>query len=151
MSKALTNIEIMNYIKKDAYGVKNFIGVYPRDKLPIIFEYPCALVINSDPSSKPGEHWLALHFNKEKSCEFFDSYGNQPEYYGLEHYISRYSNSCEYNETRLQDWGSSSCGYYCIFFILFKNRSFSLKEIVSLFSKHDFNSNYFLVEHIIYD
>lgn len=150
MAKPLTSKDIYDAINDDVFSSKTFMGVYAKDRLPMISFYPCSFVFNTDPSSKPGQHWLAIYFNKDHSCEVFDSYGNPPEFYQLNQYLNKWAKHYEYNNTRLQEWGSSMCGYYCIFFILLKNRFFSLNEVVDMFSKHDFGINDYLVEHVIY-
>jgi hypothetical protein len=106
------------------------------------------MIINTQPSYQQGEHWLALYFNDKRECQFFDSYGNHPSIFGLEAYIEKASSGLQYNKSRLQAEFSSSCGYYCIFFILLKCRHFTLTDIVNLFSKSDFSMNDFKVEHI---
>jgi hypothetical protein len=49
----------------------------------------------------------------------------------------------------MQDISSNACGYYCIYFILFKSWGLRLNEIQSLFSRDDFNFNDFLVSFIV--
>ena len=39
------------------------------------------MVANTDPSSKPGTHWVAFYFPSKGKGEFFDSYGHPPIYY----------------------------------------------------------------------
>ena len=46
-------------------------------------EYPGSYVVNTDPSTAPGGHWVAMFFNNPRSAEFFDSYGLHPLVYGL--------------------------------------------------------------------
>ncbi|GFW84931.1 uncharacterized protein F54H12.2 [Trichonephila clavipes] len=46
-----------------------FQGVYSRDTLPPLEENMCAIV-NSDDSSQPGTHWLALFVNDKRELEF---------------------------------------------------------------------------------
>ena len=38
----------------------NYIGVFPRDKIPDVPKLPACYVVNSDPSTEPGHHWLAV-------------------------------------------------------------------------------------------
>ncbi|GFY35759.1 hypothetical protein TNCV_4841361 [Trichonephila clavipes] len=52
-----------------------FQGVYSRDTLPPLEENMCAIV-NSDDSSQPGTHWLALFVNDKRELEFYDSLDN---------------------------------------------------------------------------
>jgi len=57
------------------------VGVYPKDKIPSTLPKRSCIVINTDPSDRPGEHWLALFVLDH--LEFFDSYAFPPSFYGL--------------------------------------------------------------------
>ncbi|GFY67335.1 uncharacterized protein F54H12.2 [Trichonephila inaurata madagascariensis] len=59
-----------------------FQGVYSRDTLPPLQENMCAIV-NSDDSSQPGTHWLALFVNDKRELEFYDSFGQPPVFYNI--------------------------------------------------------------------
>ena len=99
--------------------------------------FPSAYVINSDPSSEPGEHWIAVYFDQRVRGEYFDSYGLAPAFVGLESYMNTYSLSgWIYNRKTLQALLSNVCGHYCVYYILFRCRSVPLHVIVS-----DFTSN----------
>ena len=148
MSKELTTNDIYRALSKDLYSRISFVGVFPRDRLPDLYSFPCSVVINTEPSYKKGEHWIALYFNERRFCEFFDSYGLPPSAYGLDKYIQRFASDWNYNKYQLQGWFSSACRYYCIYFILLKSRHFSLDDVISLFSKSDFSLNDFKVEHV---
>ena len=39
-------------------------GVFPSDKLPVVNEYPSALIANTDPQDQPGTHWLAMNLSR---------------------------------------------------------------------------------------
>ena len=68
---------------------KTFCGVFPSDKLPQTIEkYPCGIVANTDPSDKPGEHWIALFISIEqkgslKRGPFLTRWENRQNFTGL--------------------------------------------------------------------
>ena len=67
MEKA--NIEYILQNKKD------FLGCFPMDRLPPFPSvFPKSMIINTQKSSQPGEHWVALVLT-EKKCYYFDSFG----------------------------------------------------------------------------
>jgi hypothetical protein len=39
---------------------------------------PRMLVCSSDPSTKPGQHWIAIYVDENGHGEYFDTYGRQP-------------------------------------------------------------------------
>ena len=81
--------QIEKILKGDAYAKQIFKRVYPRDKIPTVVKYPSAYVFNSDPSSKPGEHWIALYFDKKRRGEYFDSYGVGPQMHNLKKFYGK--------------------------------------------------------------
>ena len=147
--RSLTNRNILIELEKDIYARRYFVGVFPRDKLPSKVPYPSALIVNTHPMGSPGEHWLAMFFNKAKNCEFFDSFGFTAKDYGFEKYIESLSREYKNNVFQMQDIDSNACGYYSIYFILLKSRGFSLEDINNLFSKTNFKINDYLISHIV--
>ena len=116
--------------------------------LPSINSYPSSLIINTHPRGEPGEHWLAMYFDNNKNCEFFDSFGFTANDYGFDKYINLFSRSYVNNKFQIQNIDSDGCGYYCIYFILLKARGFTLTNINDLFSKSNFKINDFLISNI---
>ena len=56
-------------------GVR-FLGVYPSDHLPWLYEIssrtPCCYIANSDPCNEVGSHWVAAFFHPSPNLiEFF--------------------------------------------------------------------------------
>lgn len=96
---------------------KYFSGVHSVDHLKHIHKKPKLLICNTDPSDRPGQHWVLFNFHCD-TVEFFDSLGNHPKYYGDEFvkFMSRFANKCIYNARRIQPRGTSYCGHYCILY-----------------------------------
>jgi len=117
-------------IKQDAFAKHVFIGVYARDQIPLIKKYPCCIILNTDVSTKPGEHWLAIYYIDKNNLEFFDSFGHAPSYFQL---VFKNQNVV-YNKKQIQDYSSFFCGYYATTYILFRSRDYSLTIFVNFFS-----------------
>ena len=66
-TKQLWNALILNPVTN-----KYFDGIFSIDTLQDIKEKPTLIICNTDPSYKPGEHWI-LFFFYNKSVDFFDS------------------------------------------------------------------------------
>ena len=147
-SKSLNTNEIYKILFKDEFAKKDFKKVVPFDCLPNHPDYPSSFVVNTDPRGQKGEHWLALYYDEKGVCTFFDSFGNNPNYFGLDKYIQRTSTKYEYNNMQIQSLFSNTCGYYCIYFILLKSRGYNLIDIQNLFSKTNFNMNDYLITKI---
>lgn len=132
----MNTLEIVNFILKDDEAKKYFIGVFAKDELPKTINYPASLILNSHESDKPGEHWMAIFYDQVGKAEFFDSYGIHPEFYNLTNYLNSTSNSWTWNKKCVQGIFSNYCGYYCILFLLFKSRNYSLDYFLKFFNSN---------------
>jgi hypothetical protein len=149
MIHPLTTLEIYKEFKSDDYSKNIFKAVVPKDKLSFKVTYPSAYVINTDNSTGPGEHWLAVYYKSDKTAVFFDSFGLAPQFYGLDNYMRKTSISYSYNQQQLQGIMSSTCGYYCVLFILLVCRNLDLQCILDLFNKKDVDLNDFKISFIM--
>ena len=113
---------IIEVLTKDKISKESFLGVFARDEIPKNINYPACFVMNTENRNKPGQHWLALHYDNKGKCYFFDSFGNPPKYHNLQTYIEKTSKTWTYNKRRVQGF-SEFCGFYCILFLLFKTRN----------------------------
>ena len=106
-------------------------GTYSSDTLPNILESwrPLVIVVNTDPSAKPGTHWICMFFDECGHGEFFDSFGQYPNT-RFERYMNTYCTAWSYNNKQLQSLISRFCGHYCIWFCVFKARKYSLTALL---------------------
>ena len=56
-----------------------FLGVFPRNHLPVPTARTCVFVANTDPCHLDGQHWICIHVDDEKRGEYFDSFGRAPK------------------------------------------------------------------------
>ena len=147
----MDTIQLTLVLRKDRYTRSAFQGVYPSDKLPAsVSSYPALFIGNVDTSEKPGSHWVAFYFTKEREGEFFDSYGLPPSSYTgtFTCFLNDNSSSWKFNSMTLQSITSKVCGHYCLYFALFRCRNISMNSIVYRFSKNK-SRNDFLVKQFI--
>lgn len=129
--------EIYDIIRKKGSLASIFLGVFPSDMLPkVVKKRPSAIIINTDPANKPGKHWVAAYFNNDNSVEYFDSYGLSPFNNEILNFLSENSSVIYKNGVHLQGLNSLVCGLYCIFFLYFKCRGYSLNKILKFFDKN---------------
>lgn len=96
--------------------------------------FPQIYVVNTAPSFTPGEHWCVV-IVFDGFCEFFDSYGNTPEFFGLTKTIMQHCEHVVSNSQRVQSFFSEVCGHYCIYYVSMRARGHPVSEIMSVFSK----------------
>lgn len=122
--KELNSIQLSKILERDNVTSGIFKGVFARDKLPFKIAYPTCLIFNTDKSDGPGEHWLALYYNKSGNCYFYDPYGLPPDVYNMKRYLHKTSKRWTWNSKQQQSLDSNLCGYFCVLFLLFKARGF---------------------------
>jgi hypothetical protein len=87
------------------------------------------IIFNTDPDTKPGQHWISMFINiKKKTIFFFDSTGDPPpkEVKDLIHKIIDQGRNLnkpiefevDSNEGIEHQYGNTECGIYSIFFIV---------------------------------
>ena len=145
----MNTAQIAGALTHNAVTSTKFCGVFPSDKIPrTIHRYPCGFVVNTDPSTKPGTHWVAFYFPSEEKAEFFDSYGHTPKYYKLSlgNLATKYI--WTFNHRTLQSAWTAVCGHYCIFYLAHRANGYSMNKIINLFD-HDSMSNDVHVERFV--
>jgi hypothetical protein len=134
----MDSITIRRFLK----NANNFVGVFPRDLIPNnITKRPVSLIVNTDTSDKPGEHWVAIYLNENGSGEYFDSYGLPPLFDEFYFFLNT---TCPlgwaYNKITLQCLSCITCGHYCVLYLKLRNLGYSYCDFISLFS-YDLNKN----------
>ena len=110
-----------------------------------------ASIMNTDETSKPGTHWLAI-FTKDYKCEVFDSYGLPMNWYKSSEVVSWIYNQFDNirsNAVSLQEIKSQYCGQYALMCLKFKARGKIMHDFVSEFKRGDYVHNDHLVGEMI--
>jgi hypothetical protein len=118
-------------------------GIYACDELPEVVMRPSVMVVNTDPASQPGQHWICMYFDDGGHGECFDSFGLHPIPL-FEHYMNSHCIDWMYNKKQMQSLVSRFCGHYCIWYCIMKFRNVPLRELVCSMSS-DTGLNDFLV------
>ena len=96
-----------------------------------------AYIINLDHSKNTGTHWVVL-FSKKDEVIYFDRFGVE----FLSREIKKFKDeNIKTNISRIQDYDSIMCGYFCILFIEFMLKGKTLNDFTNLFSPWDFRKN----------
>ena len=120
-------------------GLSKFKGVYPADKIPTPSKLPFGVIVNTDPSTKPGTHWVAIWINRNGYGEYFDSFGLPPLTPQIYEYLEEYTTRWNYNKCAIQSTlpTSIACGYFAVFYILHKIENQPLEYICNYFVKNN--------------
>ena len=122
--------EIERFLEADSACRRVFQGVFSADTLP---EQPRLLVCNTDESTKPGQHWIAIYVGVDGRGEYFDSFGQMPNKH-FESYMNKHCTRWTFNRRQLQSIISTFCGYYCCMFCMLRCRRVDMTRIVNMFT-----------------
>ncbi|KAL3109167.1 hypothetical protein niasHT_013947 [Heterodera trifolii] len=89
------------------------------DQIPAvaIAKFPHCMVVNLDPSTSHGSHWVCIYCAFSLHLEYYDSLGMwPPPSVHIVNHLSRYK-QIQYNSLPLQSANSSACGRHVIFFL----------------------------------
>ena len=120
----------------------NFIGCYPENHLKslTVNSFPSYLIVNIDSDNLPGSHWITLGLFRDK-IEIIDPLGFSIFNWsrvpcGLMNFCHKFSvNRKIFISRRIQPRDSTLCGFYCIYYILFR-QFFTFHSVFK-----DFNRN----------
>ncbi|KAG8225713.1 hypothetical protein J437_LFUL008098 [Ladona fulva] len=70
----MNSIQLTNALSSNLRTNRLFRAVYPADKLPQRFEYPASFIVNSDPSTRGGTHWIDIFIDDIGKRDYFNSY-----------------------------------------------------------------------------
>jgi hypothetical protein len=138
----MDTVELENCVQEYDFLHVMCLGIFSADALPSgVAGFPACLIVNTHPSSKPGEHWVAFFMDSKKRLEYFDSYGRDV---APNSYFEKFADVFEtksFNKMRLQGPFSAVCGYYCLSYIFYRCLGYSLNQFLSLFSKENYHEN----------
>ena len=105
----------------------NFLGCFAQDELVSlsIRSLPVYLIVNFDNSYSRGTHWIALRIDKRR-LEIFDPLGfNSLRWPNTPHllldFLHKFSiHRSIYTSKEIQPYSSTRCGFYCIFFVIYR-------------------------------
>ena len=105
------------------------------DLLPISISRCGTVIINTDPHTEKGSHWLGIHLEpRSSSSYYFDSYDILPIIPNIRDFLKRNCAFWYHKSTQLQGLMSTVCGHYCCIFALYMDRGFTPKQFVGLFN-----------------
>lgn len=115
--------------------------VYAANRLPRTLSTPCGIIINTDPDTKPGSHWIAIFIDKYRNGEFFDSYGFPPQIDFHKQFLKTACRKWIHSPVGLQSYNTIVCGQYCLVFLYFRARGRSMGEFLKIFSGDPHNND----------
>jgi hypothetical protein len=128
-----------------------FIGVFPLDAIPAKLKSSTCVIINSDPSHLPGEHWLAVTVDKDGHCCFFDSFAKPAAFYGkrFEKLLSGTDKDYWRSKVTVQQATSNVCGFHVVYFTAQWLRSIDCNRIMDSYHSSPKVNDQMVVDYLL--
>ena len=110
ISNELSDIDIKKILDDRDITIN---GIYMKDQLPHQLKIGFYIINLQSSTEGKGTHWTCLYYYPSMSI-YFDSFGFVPPM-EVEEKINKYI----YNSRDLQNYNDTSCGFFCISFIIF--------------------------------
>ena len=142
--KPLSNFDLKKWIKK--LGIKHFRGIYSRDALPGKIRKECG-IINLDDMVGPGTHWVCYRnlddggalpppppqnppASRNGVYEYFDPFGLIMPYEVIDYFKTGKVKKIVYSVDEIQNRSTVLCGYWCLYYLLERQRGNSILDII---------------------
>jgi len=90
-----------------------------------------SIIVNNDPHTEKGSHWLEIHFEpKSSSAFYFNSYGISTIIPAIQTFLRRNCTVWNHNTVHLRGLTSTVCGQYCCLFTLFMDSGYIPKQFI---------------------
>ena len=117
----------MEWIKK--LGIKYFRGIYSRDNLPSKIGKECG-IINLDTKLGPGTHWVCYRNISNSYYEYFDPFGLLMPHEVLYYFHTGSVKLIIYSMDEIQNRDSVLCGYWCLYYLLERQRGSNILDVI---------------------
>ena len=104
------------------------------NKIPINSFKNTSFVLNTSPSTEPGQHWIGCFVHlSTNTLLYFDPLGQQPSQHWSRWFSDQFSH-VEVNSVQIQDEKSVYCGLFCLFALSFFSLGYSMRQVQHKFS-----------------
>ena len=139
----MSNFDLMEWceylgIPIDTGGVLSRNQTVPHNHKMALFIY------NLEPSYMSGSHWIAT-FVKDGVINYFDSFGLPPFQEIVNHANKNYL-TLIYQNNQIQALNTTTCGYFCLYFLNEMNKGSSYFDLLQVFDVHDTMKNERFIE-----
>ena len=129
----MNGLQLWHALSMNASTRPSFDGVFASDTLRTLQHQPKLIICNTDPSYKPGEHWLLFYVTDNGTVEMFDSLGKDITDYSQDivHFTERFGQVSKVLTQRVQPLNSALCGQYCLYFAYLRCKGLSMESIAT--------------------
>ena len=128
----MNTLEINSLLKKHPHSRPVLNGVYARNRLPRLLNVPSALVGNTDPDHPMGQHWIAIYIDANSWGEYYHPTWRPPHESAYVNFMNKHCLHWTYNTVRVQEEGSTMCGFHCIFYLIHRCAGHRMTDVTRL-------------------
>ena len=145
----MNDLKINNILRVYTPTSNKFRGVFGKNELGPVERYPCCMIVNESDFGTRGTHWVAVYFDLDGNCEYFDSYGQFPVP-AIERFLSHNTRGvCQMNTKQFQSYNSDVCGQYCIYYLTKRCENISMNKILSVLDVNTRRENdHFVLQYV---
>ena len=96
-------------------------------------------IYNLEPSYMSGSHWVATYV-KDNIINYFDSFG-MPPFQEMVNHAKKKNLTLLHQNDQIQRINTSTCGYFCLYFLNEMNKGNSYFNLLEAFDIHDTMKN----------
>lgn len=149
----MDTVDIRELLERNKHTRTSFRGVFASDELPRHAPTSSLFICNTDPSSRPGEHWVVIYIDRLRHGEYFDSFGMHPSVRNFDTFMKHNCTSWIFNSRPIQDIFSHACGYHCVLYAVHRCIGYNMDDIVNLYSTdtlyNDAIAKTFVRDHVV--
>ena len=124
----------------------HFHGVVASDQLPTDpIVTPTSMIINTDPSYRGGEHWLAVYITEDCVAYFFDSFGNEANHdrfpKSIYNFLRSVCTEVQSSTMQVQSYTEVTCGHHCVYFLHHMYKGMTYDQFLSKYSDDLINND----------
>ena len=125
-SEGLRGNEFQTYFNKFPHILQSFSGVCAIDELPQNIAIRHFLVFNLSEKHLVGSHWAIILRSSVNQIEVFNSLGQNNVDYLMPYLKFKKPFTINFNEKAVQSISSHYCGFFSIYFIIFRILNFDM-------------------------
>ena len=102
-------------------------------------------IYNLEPAYMSGSHWVATYV-KDNVINYFDSFG-MPPFQEMVNHAKKKNLTLLHQNNQIQNIQTTTCGYFCLFFLNEMNKGNSYYDLLQVFDINDTMKNERFIEH----
>ena len=142
----MSNYDLLKWCKYLKIPIKNVLSrddIYKHQHQHQHKQH-CLFIYNLEPSYMSGSHWVATYVKKD-IINYFDSFG-MPPFQEMVNHAKRANLKLLHQSDQLQNLMTTTCGYFCLYFLNEMNKGRSYYDLLKIFDIHDTMANEKLIE-----